>query len=549
MNGFFSFVIVFLFPAFLFAQSDFDSLLAELDQTIADHEFYLDKKESYISKYKAQLTRSTTDLEKYAVTEKLYLAYKSYQSDSAMVYARSGFQIAKKLGDPKKLAHAQLNLASTMATLGMFKESTDILNQISIKSTTDLKGHYFNTNSVVYGYMYDYAASPQEKQKYIELTKKYRDSSLQYFKPQTTAYMMAKSSTFLNANQPQRSLELLVPYFPKIDKESPDRAVIAYLISQAYRQKNELNQEKKWLVISAISDLALAKKEYISLRSLAFIMYKNGDINRAYKYIERSFADAVFCNARLRTYEISKMLPIINEAYQKQNETNRFQLVLFLISATVLSLFLLLVLYLLFVQMKKLSKAKEELGSANTKLLQLNTELSIFNKKLNQSNYNLTETNLLKEIYIGRYMDQCSDYIVKLDEYRRKLNVMATSGKISELMLAVKSKQFIEIELAAFLITFDTTFLQLFPNFVVEFSALLSNDETIQLKEGELLNTELRIFALIRLGIKDSAKIATFLRYSVSTIYNYRSQIKSKAAGAREDFESQVMKIGTNYKS
>jgi hypothetical protein len=198
--------------------------------------------------------------------------------------------------------------------------------------------------------------------------------------------------------------------------------------------------------------------------------------------------------------------------------------------------------------MKKLSKAKEELGSANIELLELNTELSIFNKKLNESNYSLTETNLLKEIYLGRYMDQCSDYIVKLDEYRRKLNVMATSGKINELMMAVKSKQFIEIELADFLTTFDTTFLQLFPNFTLEFSALLNDDESIQLKEGELLNTELRIFALIRLGIKDSAKIATFLRYSVSTIYNYRSQIKSKSAGAREDFETQVMRIGTNFK-
>ena len=307
-------------------------------------------------------------------------------------------------------------------------------------------------------------------------------------------------------------------------------------------------QEEKWLTISAISDLQLAKKEYISLRSLAFLMYENGDIDRAYKYIKRSLEDALFCNARLRTYEISKMLPIINEAYQKQNETNRLQLMLFLISASILSVFLLAVLFLLFKQMKKLSKAKQDLSLANTKLSELNAELNTFNEKLNETNYTLTEANLLKEIYIGRYMDQCSDYIGKLDEYRRKLNVMATTGKMNDLISAVKSKEFIENELATFYTNFDKTFLQLFPNFIEEFKALLIDDEATQLKEGELLNTELRIFALIRLGIKDSAKISIFLRYSVSTIYNYRSQLKNKAAGPREEFEAKVMRIGTNLK-
>jgi DNA-binding CsgD family transcriptional regulator len=125
---------------------------------------------------------------------------------------------------------------------------------------------------------------------------------------------------------------------------------------------------------------------------------------------------------------------------------------------------------------------------------------------------------------------------------------MATTGKMNDLISAVKSKQFVENELATFLMNFDKTFLQLFPNFISEFSALLIDEEAIQLKEGELLNTELRIFALIRLGIKDSAKISTFLRYSVSTIYNYRSQLKNKAAGPREDFEANVMRIGTNLK-
>lgn len=548
MYRFLTLLFALLFPIFLFGQNNFDSLLEDLDKTVAYYVVYSNKKEIEINKLKGLLLYTSTDLQKYDIYGKLYGEYKSYQSDSALIYAKKSFQIAEKLKDVRKLNDARLNLASIMGTLGMYKEATDILTTININKTPDIKGYFFTVNSVVYGYMSDYAASAQEKEKYILLTKKYRDSSLNYYKPQSSAYIMAKSSALLDAGKHDETLKLLLNYFPTIAHNSNDRAVIAYIISQVYRAKKESHQEKKWLTISAISDLQLAKKEYISLRSLAFLMYENGDIDRAYKYIKRSLEDALFCNARLRTYEISKMLPIINEAYQKQNETNRFQLILFLISASILSAFLLVVLFLLFKQMKKLSKAKQDLSLANSKLSELNTELNTFNEKLNDANYTLTEANFLKEIYIGRYMDQCSDYIGKLDEYRRKLNVMATTGKMNDLISAVKSKQFVENELAAFLTNFDKTFLQLFPNFIPEFSALLIDDEAIQLKEGELLNTELRIFALIRLGIKDSAKISTFLRYSVSTIYNYRSQLKKKAVGPREEFEAQVMRIGTNQK-
>ncbi len=548
MNRFLTLLIAFLFPVVLFSQNNFEELLEELDQTVADYALYSDKKESEINQLKKLLSYTSIDNQQYDIYGKLFAEYKSYQSDSAMVYARKSFQIAEKLNGIHKINYARLNLASIMGTLGMYKEATDILSQININASPKLKGYYFTVESYVYGYMSDYAASPQEKKKYVELTQKYRDSSLKYYKPQSSAYIMAKSSTLLQAGKYDETIALLLNYFPTIANNSDDRAVIAYIISQGYRQKKEAQQEKKWLIISAISDLQLAKKEYISLRSLAFLMYENGDIDRAYKYIKRALEDALFCNARLRTYEISKMLPIINEAYQKQNETNRFQLVLFLISASILSVFLLAVLFLLFKQMKKVSKAKQDLSLANSTLSELNTELNIFNEKLNETNYTLTEANLLKEIYIGRYMDQCSDYIGKLDEYRRKLNVMATTGKMNNLISAVKSKQFVENELATFYTTFDKTFLQLFPNFITEFRALLVEDAIAPLKEGELLNTELRIFALIRLGIKDSAKISTFLRYSVSTIYNYRSQLKNKAAGPREDFEASVMRIGTHLK-
>ncbi len=546
MPKFWTTVIIILFPVFLFSQIEIDSLLDELDTTIDNSQYYHNKKETEINKLKGLLKYTSSTVQKYELYEKLYNEYKVYQSDSALNYARKSLKIANTLNDLTKINTAKLNLASIMATLGMYKEATDILNKINIKATPEIKNLFYGANSSIYLSMSEYAASDQEKKRYILLTKQYRDSTFQSDPPHSESYIITQSNRLFENGKYDETIRLLEGHFPKIDNSSTDKAVIAYIISQAYQRKKNYEQDKKWLIISAISDLQLEKKEYISLRSLAFLMYQEGDVDRAYKYIKRSLEDALFCNARLRTYEISRMLPIINEAYQKQNDTNRKQLIVFLISASVLSLFLMVVLFLLFKQMKKLSKAKQEISLANNQFLELNKELNSFNEKLNETNKTLKEANLVKEIYIGRYMDQCSVYISKLDEYRRKLNVIVSSGKTTELVKAIKSKEFIEVELKEFYHNFDKTFLLLFPNFIEEFNSLLSDNEDIKLKQGELMNTELRIFALIRLGISDSVKISEFLRYSLSTIYNYRTKLRNKALGPRDEFEANVMRIGTN---
>ena len=539
-------LIAVLLPLLLFSQTDTNSLLKELDATIDNHKEFRSKKETEFRKLIELKKITSSDIQKYEIYEKLFGEYRFYQSDSAISYARKSMHIANQLNDLSKINTTKLNLASIMGTLGMYKEATDILNKINIKATPDLKGNYYGVCSTLYLSMSDFAATSQEKTNYITLTKKYRDSSYNFYPKNTESFIIHQANQFFEEKKYDKALPLLENYFAKIKNNNTDKAVVAYLISQNYQQKKEFGEEKKWLIISAISDLQLEKKEYISLRSLAYIMYEEGDIDRAYKYTKRTLEDALFCNARLRTFEISKMMPIINDAYEKQNETNRHQLILFLVSATVLSLFLLTALILLFKQIKKVSKAKYEISLANKQFKTLNEELKVANEKLNETNVTLKEASLVKEIYIGRYMDQCSVYISKLDQYRRQLNIMAASGKMTELVRAIKSKEFIDKELKEFYNNFDKTFLLLFPNFIEEFTSLLTDTDDIKLKQGELMNTELRIFALIRLGISDSGKISEFLRYSLSTIYNYRTKLRNKSLGPRDEFEANVMRIGTN---
>jgi hypothetical protein len=542
-------VLFFLFATnALLAQDSFDLLKKELDQTLANEALYQNKKNRAINQLKNRLRATSSNEIRYLLYDKLYNEYKSYQSDSALVYAKRGVLIAHKTKNVTQLTKAQLNLASILGTLGMYNQALEILNAMESQHSIELKGELYWTKRIIYGGLSSYANGTEEKTKFNHLGDRYRDKALLNLSKKSTDYIVAFSGQLLSKQKYNQAIAILLPQFNKISKNNPNRAVIAYLISENYKALNNKEQEKKWLAISAISDLELVKKENISLRELAFILYEEGDIESAYNYIKRSLDDAVFCNSKLRTYEISKMLPIINETYEAKNKSAKSQLIIFLICASVLSLFLLGVLILLFNQMKKLATAQKSVELANYQLSELNQQLQGFNDKLNQTNLELAETSLLKEIYIGRYMDQCSIYIGKMEEYSQKLKVMATAGKINDLVSTVKSKAFIDKELKEFYAQFDQTFIQLFPSFVSEFKELLIEPDSIQIKKGEVLNPELRLFALIRLGIKDSAKIAEFLRYSASTIYNYRSQIKNKAKGPREQFELKVMEIGSTNK-
>lgn len=528
----------------LFANDDIDSLLKVLDSSVDNYQVFSNQKEEQLNKLKYLLKYTNNDDQRYKICGQLYDDYKSYKSDSALTYAQKKLQIAEKMNNRWNLTDAKLNLASIMGTSGMYKESMDILETINIQDNPDLKAYYFHVYRTVYGFMADYTVSTREKERYNKLVSNFRDSLLVVNPPNSETHIMVKTDQLIANKKSDEAIKILLTYYPTIKNDKHTRAIIAYCISVTYQKQQNRENEKKWLIISAINDIQSATKDYISLRSLAFLLYKEGDIDRAYKYIKRSLEDALFCNARLRTYEISQMLPIIDQAYQHQSQARQRQLIISLISISLLSVFLLIAVLSVYRQMRKLSVARKDLSQANKLLNDLNKELSETNKLLKHSNETLSEANLIKEEYIGRYMDQCSAYIDKLDDYRRLLNKTATAGKIDDLIQTIKSKQFIEDELKEFYTNFDSTFLQLFPTFVEEFSALLVDNEEIQLKSGELLNTELRIFALIRLGISDSVKISHFLRYSLSTIYNYRTKLRNKSAVPRDEFESYVMKIG-----
>lgn len=522
-----------------------DSLLLKLDQAIKERPIYMEQKELKLVELKRLLHRQIPDEERFAILGTLLDEYRSFNTDSALHMAEEREQIAIRLGNREYIDNARMNKADVLGMTGMYKEVMDLMRNIHIdRLPVDIHPYYYHIYRTVYGLMADYAVTAYEKKLYTELTDKYRDSLLLVNKDNLLIHTLIQSDQYNVRNEYDKAIRLLTDYLALQKDYEHDVAICAYTLSESYRLKGDKEKEKEYLIVSAMADMKTAVREYISLRKLAVLLYQEGDIERAYSYVKICMEDAAACNARLRKLEILEIFPIINDAYQQKTEKQQEQMKWALVSISLLSLFLLLAIFYVYKQMKKVAAARREVIDANKRLKELNDELLLSNAQLKEANHSIAENSYLKEEYIGRYMDQCSVYLEKMDNYRRSLGKIAATGNVEELYKNIKSSKFIEGELKEFYTNFDNTFLQLFPTFVEDFNALLADDEQISLKAGERMNTELRIFALIRLGITDSVKIAQFLRYSVTTIYNYRTKVRNKAAGDRDLLEQEVMTIG-----
>lgn len=522
-----------------------DSLLLKLDQAIKERPIYMEQKELKLVELKRQLHRQIPDEERFAILGTLLDEYRSFNTDSALHMAEEREQIAIRLGNREYIDNARMNKADVLGMTGMYKEVMDLMRNIHIdRLPVDIHPYYYHIYRTVYGLMADYAVTAYEKKLYTELTDKYRDSLLLVNKDNLLIHTLIQSDQYNVRNEYDKAIRLLTDYLALQKDYEHNVAICAYTLSESYRLKGDKEKEKEYLIVSAMADMKTAVREYISLRKLAVLLYQEGDIERAYSYVKICMEDAAACNARLRKLEILEIFPIINDAYQQKTEKQQEQMKWALVSISLLSLFLLLAIFYVYKQMKKVAAARREVIDANKRLKELNDELHLSNAQLKEANHSIAENSYLKEEYIGRYMDQCSVYLEKMDNYRRSLGKIAATGNVEELYKNIKSSKFIEGELKEFYTNFDNTFLQLFPTFVEDFNALLADDEQISLKAGERMNTELRIFALIRLGITDSVKIAQFLRYSVTTIYNYRTKVRNKAAGDRDLLEQEVMTIG-----
>jgi cbb3-type cytochrome oxidase subunit 3 len=538
-----SVTLLLCFIAFLAsAKNGEENYIAELNKAIDNKKYYDEKKEQKINSLKQLLNMpGLFPLQEYEINMKLSCEYKKYMMDSAIHYMEKNAEIAKKLNNADLINETSLHLSFLYSATGMYIESKNILKSIDRQALPEkLLILYFETSSQFYGH---YAQS-NNRHTYYRLNEDYRDSLLTALDPNSMRYRITYAEKVLYQGQVEIAGNRLLELLDEIPEDNSDYALVTYLLGNVYNSKHDSELRKKYYTLSAITDIKNSIKDNASLQSLALSYYEDGDVDQAYKFTKSAIEDAVFCNVRFRTIEISEFYSIINTAYLAKEQKQKSGLQLYLILISVLSLFLITGVIYVYKQMKRVSRIQEELYRANVKLIDLNQGITDTNGQLKEVNNRLSESNHVKEEYIAHFFDICSTYISKLENYRKSLNKKAANNQLDDLFKMLKSTTFVDNELEELYKNFDNIFLSLYPTFVEDFNSLLIKKEQVVLKPGELLNTELRIFALIRLGITDSVKIAGFLRYSLSTIYNYRTKARNKAAVSRDEFESMVMKIG-----
>ena len=524
---------------FILFSANSTNMYSKLDSVISVRNTYIQKRENRITKLKGQLKIENNAIGRYSVSEQLYLEYHQYMCDSAINYLNIALENAYQLKNDQLIASTKLNLVFLYTSSGVFEESISLLN--SIDPTTlnlKLKLQYYITCESLYGELKRLANDKRDIRKYEQKRLLYEDSLIKIAPPKHERALKIRESYFLSHKLYAKALQINNYRISITPKDDPRFSIIAFDRFLIEREMHNSKGEKEYLILSAICDLKNAVRDNASLSSLANLLHSEGEIERAYKYIKVVQEDAAFYHARLRFIQVSTVMPIIEESFRIINEKQRRNIILSLMSISCLAVFLLLSLLMISKQKKKLSIAKDNLQLLNDKLIQLNEELRSLN-------HELSSVNQIKEVYIGQFLNICSVYIDKLDTMRRSVIKKLLTGKTSELQESLGSQEIIDKEIDEFYKNFDEVFLHIFPNFVDELNDLLFENERIEMKNGELLTVELRIFALIRLGITDSAKIAKLLRYSVNTIYNYRAKVKNKVKASRDGFESMIMGIGT----
>lgn len=543
-----SFIIAFFLYQHLALSQNLDSLLVVLEETMSKRAEYDAAKEQRIAVLMSGLSEEDLSLEKqFFITKNLISEYEYYSFDKTLQFIDRNIQLAKTVGNNEMLLESNLNLARVLATSGRYIESIDVLDEIdrSILSERLLKDYFFNYKKC-YSELRYFSNMASINNKYNNLYSAYSDSlNLEVSKldKNSIEYLSSIEQNYRDANEYGKALEVNANILSLT--ESGHREYSLATFNRSYMLRDYLNDfegQKTNLILSAISDIQSSVKDNASLSDLASKLFEEGALKKAHKYINYSLEDARFYNSKLRSLSISKVLPDISNGFEemikKQSDKQKQQL----IYISILSLFLSITIILIYKQNKKIKAGRSELKAANNKLEKLNQELLSANEKLNRLIKELSEVDKVKEHYIGSFLNLYSEYISKLNTYRKLVNKYVKNNQMNALLKLSKSKQIIEDEIEIFNKNFDGSFLHIHPNFIASVNQLLNEHKQIVIEDDGKLNTELRILALIRLGITSSSKIARILRYSVNTIYNYRASIKNRAKD-KSNFEVLIKNI------
>lgn len=513
------------------ATSPLDTMLVKLDNYLENSKQYTDQKEKQISEWRLQLGKAVSDEKRYEACIHLFNEYKSYKYDSAYAYANKCLHLAEKLHNRGYVAEANDGIVFCLLSSGLFKEAFDVINKIDI-TDIPLSGRisYYSLYSRLYYDIADYNHEAPFQHEYVEKGSIYTDSLLSLLPEKSLKWWYAVGQRQMKERQYDASIHSFMTLLERKDVDPHMEAIISSSLGWMYYGRNDKERAMIYLIRAAIGDIRSATKETTALRVLAGLLYERGDINRANNYVRLALEDANFYNARHRKIEVGSILPIIEQDRFDIVKKQRNVLIGFVSLVSLLFILLLTATLIIYKQMKKLRSARHTIEERNTQLQQTNDLLS--------------EANNIKDEYIGYSFYLNSEYINKMESLYKMINRKIAARQFEDLRTSFKESD-LNKERDNMYASFDETFLKLFPGFIASYNKLFPAEERTRGDHEKSLSSEMRIFALIRLGICEPERIAKFLNYSVHTINTYKTRVKNKSLVSNELFEHKIMEIAS----
>ena len=531
-----------MMPLLAQGKTDEKKLLERIDYMIDNDKHYQDIKENELKHLKQQAFDAEDDKTRLLFLDSIYRAYSAYRYDSAYAYMKRGLELAEKCKDSYYITLNQINQASVLSVRGFYSKAEVLLQTLNPETMPNkLKLYYYFTYAWLYNYWESYAKNSDYAEEFRTQKKHYMDLLLQNFNEDSRNnvyynYLLGER-IYLDEPTSRKSLT----HFLKALKMSPAKsrihAMSAYGAARYYKLTGKFDLYEKYLVEASVSDGLCQLKETVALQKLAYYLFKKDENNSklAAKYIQHTMEDAQFFNNQLRMMEISNILPVIASANQQAAERSRTRFLWGFIGVSVALVIIIILSLVNNRQKNRLKKNKAEIEEQNEKQKEMNTQLT----ELNQL---LIETNIKRETYMRLFMDISAAYISKLSDYRKLVSRKIKANQTADLLKTLNTHKLEEEEAQMFYNRFDKAFMELYPGFVTELNKLLLPECQLEVPTTHDLTTEIRIFALMRLGVTDSQEIATLLHYSTQTIYNYKSGMRAKAIN-RDSFESDINQL------
>ena len=538
-------LILLLMPLLVACQkntvdSKMSTLYQTLDSLIECHDDLVAAKQAEITSLRRGLQGvKLTEEQEYDLNLRLYNEYLAFRFDSAYYYINRCMQSQLATTDPDRRAISAIHMAHILSVSGIFNNARLLLDDIRLDQvSTETRMAYYNQRAELNLYRSEMAQYTPYFTQYIDSAQYFRQLLLQIAPKESFEYITNRASYTCEKGNVKEAIRQYEQYLPTLQSGDRRYSIIASTLAYFYWKDCMPQQQEYYLILSSISDLKAAILENNALRELATILMERGQYKQAYRYLTRATNDAREYGSRLRSMQVARMSPLITKAYDAEREHTQQRTSLLLTFVIVIAVLLAgSIVFTLWLLDKR--------RVANRKIKQMNTQLSAINAQLSTLNSQMKEGNRIKEEYIGRFLELCSALIHRGEERHKHLNRLARDRKLEDLYAELKSSASINEGIKQFHKNFDTAFLNIYPNFISEVNKLMTEENRFEANdETSKLTTELRVLALIRLGISDNQNIADILRSSIATIYTYRSKLKAKAL-SKDTFEDDIRQIST----